>query len=975
MLIVVSDSSAPAIPGLSPLALPPRAPEPARAGFPWIASVAPVAAAVLVWAVTGSGFALVFAVLGPFVAVASMLDSRRQAARDRRRAAAERERALVRLGDEVALRHDLERERAWRESPGARRVVEQQVPAWRDREPGEVVVGTGTVPSRVRVEGVPVDERDVELVRRAARLGDAPVTADVARGLGLVGPRSLVLAAARAAVVQCAHAVAPGTLAIEGPVSADWRWLGSLPHVHGSAPARLLVTEGGMIAGAAREAHTPVIAVGVDAADLPPGLGTVVQLRHRARAIVDGDSPVEVVPELTSAAEAAAWAERMGDAARRAGLQQGALLPGSCELAAVLPDLADPADRSSLRVPVGVAGDGPLHLDLATGPHALVAGTSGSGKSEFLVTWVASLAAAYGPDRVAFLLVDFKGGAAFEPVARLPHVTGVVTDLAEGEAGRAVASIRAELRHREQLLQGAGAKDVTGLPPEVVLPRLVVVVDEFQAMVERFPDLGAVIADVAARGRSLGVHLVLASQRPNGVVRESVTANCGLRVSFRVLQRADSIAVVGVDHAASLAASSPGRAIADSGDGHALHFQAAIADADSIRGAGARHAGIPAPRRPWLDPLPESLDLRSIAEVLGAPAAPAGPGRLLLGVADDPDRQRRVAITWNPSEDGPLAVLGASGSGRTALLDAVAVQVADAHGPDAVLRVEGLRSTVWDALERAEAAVAERAADGPRLVVVDDIDTGFAGWADDARFAAIAKLEAVLRGARGAGTAVVVSAARTTGLGAGVRDALTSTVLLRHASRADLVHAGGDGALWDPDGPAGAGQWRGLRAQFLAAPRPRPAAERTPSRLEPMRHPLTALCSATPRADAVDLARACPRADIVMLGAGDPADRAAAFLREPPVRDGARIIVGDAEAWTANWSLAVQARSRAVIVVHGGHAEYRALARDAGPPPLLDDHRRQCWELPPEQPPTRREWVGSHDEIRASTARSGTDSV
>ncbi|HEX6953565.1 MAG TPA: FtsK/SpoIIIE domain-containing protein, partial [Agromyces sp.] len=700
----MSDSSAPAVAGLSPLALPARAPEPARAGFPWIASVAPVAAAVLVWAVTGSVFAIVFAVLGPLVAVASMLDSRRQAARDRRRSAAERDRALVRLGDEIALRHDLERERAWRESPGARRVIEQQVPAWRDRKPGEVVVGTGTVPSRVRVGGIPIDERDIQLVRRAARLDDAPVTADVARGLGLVGPRPLVLAAARAAVVQCAHAVPPGTLAIEGPGSADWRWLGSLPHVHGTAPARLLVTEGGRIAGAARATDMPVIAVGADAADLPPGLGTVVELRHRACAIVDADSRVEVVPELTSAAEAAAWAERMGAAAHRAGLQQRALLPDRCELAAVLPDPADPADRSSLRVPVGVAGDGPLRIDLAAGPHALVAGTSGSGKSEFLVSWVASLAAAYAPDRVAFLLVDFKGGAAFEPVARLPHVTGVVTDLAEGEAGRAVASIRAELRHREQVLQGTGARDVRDLPPEVVLPRLVVVVDEFQAMVERFPDLGAVIADVAARGRSLGVHLVLASQRPNGVVRESVTANCGLRVSFRVLQRADSIAVVGVDDAASLEASSPGRAIVDSGDGRVVHLQAAIADADSIRRAGARHAGVPAPRRPWLDPLPESLDLRSIAEVLGAPVAPTAAGRLLLGVADDPERQRRVAITWTPSEDGPLAVLGASGSGRTALLDAVAVQVADAHGPDAVLRVEGRRSTVWDALERAEAA-------------------------------------------------------------------------------------------------------------------------------------------------------------------------------------------------------------------------------------------------------------------------------
>lgn len=971
----VSDTSTSSIPGLSPLALPARAPEPARAGFPWIASVAPVAAAVVVWAVTGSGFALVFAVLGPFVAVAAMLDSRRQAARDRRRAAAERERALDRLDDEVALRHDLERERAWRDAPGARRVVEERVPAWRERAPGDVVVGAGAVPSRVRVEGVPVDDRDVELVRRAARLGDAPVTADVACGLGFVGPRPLALAAARAAVVQCAHAVAPGTLAIVGPSSPEWRWLGSLPHACSSAPARLVVVEGGTAARSAREEPTLVVAAGADAADLPPGLGTVVEVHHRGRAIVHGGSPVEVVPELTSAAAAASWAERMADVARRAGLQRGALLPNRVELLAVLPGPADPSDRSSLRVPVGVGDEGPVRLDLAAGPHALVAGTSGSGKSEFLVTWIAALAAAYGPDRVAFLLVDFKGGAAFDPVAGLPHVTGVVTDLVEREAGRAVASIRAELRHREHVLKGAGARDVARLPSEVVLPRLVVVIDEFQAMVERFPDLGAVIADVAARGRSLGVHLVLASQRPNGVVRESVTANCGLRVSFRVLQRADSIAVVGVHDAASIEASAPGRAIADPGDGSVVRFQSAIADPASIRRAGASHVGVPAPRRPWLDPLPSSLDLGSIADVLGAPPAPRPGGRLLLGVADDPDRQRRLAITWTPSEEGPLAVLGAAGSGRTSLLDAVAAQVADAYGPGAVLRVEGRRSEVWDALERVGSAVAEHAADAPRLVVVDDVDTRFSGWSDEARVAAVAKLEAVLRGARDSGPAVVVSAARTTGLAAGVRDALTSTVLLRHPTRADLVHAGGDGALWDPDCPAGAGQWRGLRAQFLAAPRPGPAPERAPSRLEPMRHPLTAVCSATPQADAHDLARACPGADVVMLGVGDPAGPAAAFLQEPPAPGGVRIIVGDAEWWTANWALAAQARARAAIVVHGGAAEYRALARGAGPPPLLDDHRRQCWEMPIEQPPIRREWVGSDDGIRASGPLLGTDSV
>ncbi|MGR0220335.1 FtsK/SpoIIIE domain-containing protein [Agromyces sp. ZXT2-6] len=960
------DTSSPVAPGLSPLALPPRAPEPARAGFPWIASSAPVAGALLIWAVTGSTFALLFAVLGPLVAVASMLDSRRQAVRERRRGAADRERALARLEDEIALRHDLEREAAWRDAPGARRIIEQHVPAWRERAPGRVVLGAAGVPSRVRVEGVPGDERDADLLRRAARLLDAPVTADVSDGLGFVGPRALALAAARAAVVQCAHAVAPDALAIDGPSSPEWRWLAALPHSAASAPARLLVTEGAgapAAGGRARGARPHVIAVGTGTADLPPGLGTVVDLRHRGSAVVGGRPPVEIVPELMSSAEAGTWAERAAAVARRAGLGRTERLPIRVELTELGTVDADPSDRSSLRVPVG-AGDGvPLALDLAAGPHALVAGTSGSGKSEFLVCWIASLAAAHAPDRVAFLLVDFKGGAAFDPVAALPHVTGVVTDLAEGEAGRAVASMRAELRHREQVLAAAGARDIARLPSEVVLPRLVVVVDEFQAMVERFPDLGAVIADVAARGRSLGVHLVLASQRPNGVVRESVTANCGIRVSLRVLQRADSVAVVGTDEAASLDVSTPGRAIADPGDGRTVRFQSAIADEAAIRRARERHAGAAPPRRPWLDPLPATLGLDSIAEVLGT--APAAPGRVLLGVADDPDRQRRVAIEWDPRDDGPLAVLGMPGSGRTALLDAIAAQVADARGVDAVVRVEGTRSGVWDALDRAESAIAGGPG-VPHLIVFDDVDGKFSGWPDEARFAAIAKLETVLRGARGAGSAVVVSASRPAGLGSGVRDGLTSTVLLRHPSRADLVHAGGDGSLWDPDGPAGSGQWRGLRAQFLAAPRPATMPVRPPARFEPAQHPLTVICSATPRADAAALTTACPEADVVLLGAGgDATDRAATALRggTGPARN--RFVIGDAESWAANWSLAGQARGRAAIVVHGGNAEYRALIRDPGPPPLLDDHRGQCWVILPEQSPVRRTWITPDDGIRA----------
>ncbi|MGR2753142.1 FtsK/SpoIIIE domain-containing protein [Agromyces arachidis] len=958
--------------GVIPLTLPPPAPEPRRAGFPWIASAAPVAGALVVWAVTGSLLAIAFAVLGPLVAVASMLDSRRQSARERRRSAARREDALRRLESEVAERHAAERDRAWLDAPGARGVVRQEAPGWLAREPGEVVVGVAVVPSTVRIDGVPSDDADAGLLRRAARLTGAPFTVPVAGGIGFVGPRPLALAAARAAVLQCAHLVPPDALSIEGPPTPEWAWLESLPHAAPRAPAVLTVVDSGAPGGRpGRGDRAHVIALGEAVADLPPGLATLVRLRHRGSAVVGGDSPTTVVPELSGAAEAAAWARRTAVAASRAGLAAGSALPQRVALSDVPAPQDHRSGRAGLRVAVGAADDGPLELDLVTGPHALVAGTSGSGKSEFLTAWITALAVAHPPDLVAFLLVDFKGGAAFEPVRRLPHVTGVVTDLAEAEAGRAVLSIRAELRYRERVIADAGVRDLAGLPAEVVLPRLVVVVDEFQAMVERFPELGAVIADVAARGRSLGVHLVLASQRPNGVVRESVTANCGIRVSLRVLDRADSLAVVGSADAAELDAAIPGRAVADRGDGRVVRFQSAMADETAIGRALERHRGVPVPRRTWLDPLPSSIELGTIADVLGGDPGPTG---LLLGVADDPERQRRVAARWEPAVDGPLVAVGMAGSGRTALLDAVAAQVAATEGPDAVLRMEGPASRAWDALTQLADAITSGRGDLPRLLVVDDVDTRLATWPEDARLHAMDRLATVLQGARARGLAVIASATRTMGLPAGVRDGLTAVVLLRHPSRADLVQAGGDGRLWDAESRSGSGQWRGLRAQFLAAPRPSPVLIPPPPRFTPSTRSPTAICSSAPRTDAAAVRRAVPDAEVVVLGEADSAARAAAMLGEAP-SDGVRVVIGDADAWAANWSLASEARSRAVVVVHGGVREYRALVRGGGPPPLLDDAAGQCWEVPAEGLPDRRVWVAADNGIRASSASKSTDSV
>jgi DNA segregation ATPase FtsK/SpoIIIE, S-DNA-T family len=197
--------------------------------------------------------------------------------------------------------------------------------------------------------------------------------------------------------------------------------------------------------------------------------------------------------------------------------------------------------RRSTSVRLGVSTDGPFDVDLAVdGPHMLVAGTTGSGKSELLQTLVASLAVTNRPDEMAFVLIDYKGGSAFSDCARLPHAVGLVTDLDEHLTERSMLSLDAELKRRERVLRAAAAKDIDtyqatadrrGLP---AMARLVLVIDEFATLVAELPDFVRGLIDIAQRGRSLGVHLVLATQRPGGVVNSDIRANTGIRIALRV---------------------------------------------------------------------------------------------------------------------------------------------------------------------------------------------------------------------------------------------------------------------------------------------------------------------------------------------------------------------------------------------------------------------------------------------------------
>jgi len=384
---------------------------------------------------------------------------------------------------------------------------------------------------------------------------------------------------------------------------------------------------------------------------------------------------------------------------------------------------------AGLAVPLGVGADGPVIVDLvADGPHALVAGTTGAGKSELLRSWVAALATVASPSVLNVVLIDFKGGSAFDACADLPHTVSVVSDLDGDLAGRVLRGLQAELRFREAVLRAAGVGDLAALheraraaraTPE--LARLVVIIDEFATLATEHPQFLDALVGIAQRGRSLGLHLVLATQRPSGVVSEHIRANTNIRIALRVQDRADALDVIDRPDAAALGRHHPGRAYVRLGRHDVTLVQTAYsaamtpqahpgpvecldAGADASRAtagptdlerlvAAARRAAgmlaIPALRVPWPDPLPPRVTFDDLDPALAVHAADpsaaalSGAGRtgpVPFCLVDEPDRQRRTVGGWDPAA-GNLLVFGSPGSGATGTLVTLGVSLAGRFDP------------------------------------------------------------------------------------------------------------------------------------------------------------------------------------------------------------------------------------------------------------------------------------------------------
>ncbi|HOF36889.1 MAG TPA: FtsK/SpoIIIE domain-containing protein, partial [Dermatophilaceae bacterium] len=456
-----------------------------------------------------------------------------------------------------------------------------------------------------------------------------------------------------------------------------------------------------------------VLAVAADAADLPSACTQIVDLRAGTPSLTGAQQPVTgLEPDGVPRAWALLLAQRLGPLRDAAATPDKGVIPSRTTLLDVLeiperdgiPDLAArwrESPRSTL-TPIGATASGPLPIDLVRdGPHALVGGTTGSGKSELLVSLVAGLAAANRPDELSFVLVDYKGGAAFGACRDLPHVVGLVTDLDHQLTERALVSLDAELKRRERVFGEHGVADLAAYqgvcrPGDPTVGRLVIVVDEFRSLAEELPDFVTGLVRVASLGRSLGVHLVIATQRPGGVVTADMRANLGLRIALRVRDIVDSLDVVESPVAASIAESTPGRAILTSAATRLVEVQTALATGPSRRAveppvrvvsidglavpqsvraldgptqvddlvAASRRAvlelSIPLPGSPWLPPLSGDLTVASLAGGSGWPVP--------LGRRDVPLHQRQSDWTWDPLREGHLGIVGAPRTGRTTAL-------------------------------------------------------------------------------------------------------------------------------------------------------------------------------------------------------------------------------------------------------------------------------------------------------------------
>lgn len=413
------------------------------------------------------------------------------------------------------------------------------------------------------------------------------------------------------------------------------------------------------------------------------------------------------------------------------------------------------ADTSkSLAVPLGVRGkEDIVYLNLherAHGPHGLVAGTTGSGKSEIVQSYILSLAVNFAPEDVGFLPIDFKGGGMANLFADLPHLLGSITNLDGASSARALQSIRAELQKRQRKFSQFGVNHINGYTklykqgklvtdpeekkdyPSDPLPHLFLISDEFAELKANEPDFMAELVSTARIGRSLGVHLILATQKPSGVVDDQIWSNSRFKLALKVADANDSNEIIKTPDAATI--TQPGRAYLQVGNNEIYElFQSAWSGAnydptvsreekvderiwlinqlgqyelltadlsqeeetvvvkkeeeqtqldavvEAIH-AYAKEVHSVLPDKPWLPPLATSLDSPVLASDWQASKQLSVP----FGLMDIPTKQEQTTFNFDLHELTHTAFYGSPGFGKSTAIQTIVMNLARLNNPSQV---------------------------------------------------------------------------------------------------------------------------------------------------------------------------------------------------------------------------------------------------------------------------------------------------
>lgn len=388
----------------------------------------------------------------------------------------------------------------------------------------------------------------------------------------------------------------------------------------------------------------------------------------------------------------------------------------------------------SMAAPLGVKSGGEIvYLDLHEkfhGPHGLVAGTTGSGKSEIIQSYILSMATLFHPYEVGFVIIDFKGGGMADQFANLPHLTGTITNIDGKQIDRSLRSIKAELLRRQGLFREAKVNKIDDYislfkqgKVETPLPHLILIVDEFAELKSEQPEFMKELISAARIGRSLGVHLILATQKPAGVVNDQIWSNSKFKLCLKVQDKSDSNEVLKSPLAAEIR--EPGRAYLQVGNNEIFElFQSAYSGAPAVVSStenskkfeingvdlsGKRtvlykqKAEKSKGEQNQLEAIVERVNeyckehhieklqeicLPPLAKVIDFPAreelATNGTDIIAdIGIFDDPDSQFQGKHSINLTKENVM-IIGSSQSGKTNLLQAIARSVATKYSPQEV---------------------------------------------------------------------------------------------------------------------------------------------------------------------------------------------------------------------------------------------------------------------------------------------------